>query len=179
MRSDLSLIGDGPSKSEFSGKWAIASRALSYDYLWNTIRVKGGAYGCGFSINPFGEAGFYTFRDPKAKQSLQTIAEAGNWLKSFSPTKREFDGFVVSSVAEFDKPAKPSTLIARGDSQFFAGTTEDDRERIREEVLCTKLEDVQGLAQQVSDIASTSSVCVVGNKQSLQDLDGVEEITEL
>ena len=179
VRSDLSLIGDGPSKSEFSGKWAIASRALSYDYLWNTIRVKGGAYGCGFSINPFGEAGFYTFRDPKAKQSLQTIAEAGNWLKSFSPTKREFDGFVVSSVAEFDKPAKPSALIARGDSQFFAGTTEDDRERIREEVLCTKLEDVQELAQQVSDIASTSSVCVVGNKQTLQDLDGVEEITEL
>ena len=175
VRSDLSLID----AEKFTGKWAIASRALSYDYLWNTIRVKGGAYGCGFSINPFGEAGFYTFRDPKARQSLETIANAGNWLKSFSPTEREFEGFVVSSVAEFDKPAKPSALIARGDSQFFAGTTEDDRERIREEVLRTKLADVQELAQKVSDIATTSSVCVVGNKQALEAIDGVDEITEL
>ena len=179
VRSGLSLIGDDPCKCEFSGKWAIASRALSYDYLWNTIRVKGGAYGCGFSINPFGEAGFYTFRDPKTKQSLETIAEAGNWLKSFSPTKREFEGFVVSSVAEFDKPAKPSALIARGDSQYFAGTSEDDRERIREEVLQTKLEDVQELAQQVSDIAKVSDICVIGNERALREWGDFEELTEL
>lgn len=33
---------------EVTGAWAVAANALSYDYLWNEIRVKGGAYGCGF-----------------------------------------------------------------------------------------------------------------------------------
>ena len=33
---------------DVTGAWAVAANALSYDYLWNEIRVKGGAYGCGF-----------------------------------------------------------------------------------------------------------------------------------
>lgn len=33
----------------YSGAWLVASRALSYDFLWNEVRVKGGAYGAGFS----------------------------------------------------------------------------------------------------------------------------------
>ena len=32
---------------ETNGVWSVASQVLSYDYLWNEIRVKGGAYGCG------------------------------------------------------------------------------------------------------------------------------------
>ena len=176
VRSNLSIIDGG---SEFSGKWAIVARALSYDYLWNTVRVKGGAYGCGFSVNPFGEAGFYTYRDPKAQDSQNYIANAGSWLSNFAPTKREFEGLVVSSVAEFDKPAKPSALIARGDGQFFAGTTEDDRERIREEVLKTRLDDVKELACEVTKITESSSVCVIGNKQMLESLNDVDDICEL
>ncbi len=27
-----------------SGSWSVLSSALSFDYLWNEVRVKGGAY---------------------------------------------------------------------------------------------------------------------------------------
>ncbi|MFR7798047.1 MAG: hypothetical protein ACLU37_08105 [Collinsella sp.] len=37
---------------DVTGAWAVAANALSYDYLWNEIRVKGGAYGCGFRALP-------------------------------------------------------------------------------------------------------------------------------
>ena len=180
VQSSLRLAeGQASKNTEFTGAWAIVSRALSFDYLWNTIRVQGGAYGCGFSMNQYGNGGFYTFRDPKAKQSRETIAQAGEWLKNFSPTEREFEGFVVSSVADFDKPCKPSALMARGDGQFFSGKTEEDREKLRDEVLHTKVDDVRALGQMVTDVAKNSSVCVVGNKQSLEDCGTFDEIIEL
>ncbi len=37
---------------------------LSYDYLWQNIRVKGGAYGCMSNFNRIGEGYLVSYRDP-------------------------------------------------------------------------------------------------------------------
>lgn len=165
--------------SDFNGSWAIASKALSYDYLWNTIRVQGGAYGCGFSASKTGSAGFYTYRDPNVASSLETISKSGFWLKKFVASEREMDGYVVSAVADFDKPCKASALMARAESQFFSGDTEEDRERLRDEALHTTLDDVRSLASTVENILEHSSVCVVGNKDAISKSKKFDEITEL
>ncbi len=166
-------------KREYDGAWAIASRMLTYEHLWNTIRVQGGAYGCGFSVNQFGAGGFYTYRDPKIASSIETIKGAGKWLENFNPTQREFEGFVVSTVSEFDKPAKPSALIARGDAQFFSKTTEEEREKFREQVLSATPEGVRSLGKTISQMAEKSSICVVGDKDSICEWGKAERVTEL
>ncbi|MFR2950479.1 MAG: hypothetical protein ACLTKG_03440 [Collinsella intestinalis] len=71
---------------ETDGTWSVASNALSYDYLWNEIRVKGGAYGCGFRSPSPRHASFYTYRDPAIDPSLARIEAAGDWLASFDRT---------------------------------------------------------------------------------------------
>ena len=72
---------------ETNGVWSVAANALSYDYLWNEIRVKGGAYGCGFRAGDKRQAGFYTYRDPEIDASLARIKAAGAWLERFEPTR--------------------------------------------------------------------------------------------
>ena len=49
---------------DVTGAWAVAANALSYDYLWNEIRVKGGAYGCGFRAAGERQTAFYTLPRP-------------------------------------------------------------------------------------------------------------------
>ena len=63
--------------SAYGGSWLLASRLLSYDYLWNEVRVKGGAYGCGFSTARPGSMGFYSFRDPRVDETVARIGDAG------------------------------------------------------------------------------------------------------
>ena len=55
---------------DVTGAWAVAANALSYDYLWNEIRVKGGAYGCGFRAAGERQTAFYTYRDPAIDPSI-------------------------------------------------------------------------------------------------------------
>lgn len=176
VRSNLNCL---ESKPTYEGAWAIASRMLSYEHLWNTIRVQGGAYGCGFSVNQFGGGGFYTYRDPKIASSIETIKGAGKWLQNFAPTQREFEGFVISTVSEFDKPAKPSALIARGDAQYFSKTTEDDREKFREQVLTATPEKIRSLGEIVEQMAKEASVCVIGDAAAIDEWGGTDYVTEL
>ena len=48
----------------FRGSLHVASRLLSYGYLWNDIRVQGGAYGTKLQVFPDGDILFTTYRDP-------------------------------------------------------------------------------------------------------------------
>ena len=56
--------------TQYHGTIQVAARILTYGYLWNTIRVKGGAYGTGLSISENGDVTFTSFRDPSVANSL-------------------------------------------------------------------------------------------------------------
>ena len=48
---DRRLLGE-----PYGGTWLLASRILSYDFLWTEVRVKGGAYGAGFQTTRSGSS---------------------------------------------------------------------------------------------------------------------------
>ena len=63
------------------GSYLVARNLLSYGYLWNEIRVKGGAYGAGFVTRPNATAGFYSYRDPSPERSANIYLSAGENLR--------------------------------------------------------------------------------------------------
>lgn len=185
IRNNLNRLNNIGDKSllrglyAFGGAWPVASRALSFDYLWNTIRVQGGAYGCGFSASHVGDCGFYTYRDPNIESSIETFSKASEWLYSFMPDEREMQGYVISTLAGLDHPLKPREIIARSETQFFAELSEDDRANIREAVLKTSAKDVNELSEQVKEIASESPICVVGCADVIKNSKMFDQIIEL
>ena len=116
---------------DVTGAWAVAANALSYDYLWNEIRVKGGAYGCGFRASGERQAAFYTYRDPAIDPSIERVARAGEWLGNFEPDEAAFEGFIVSCVSGMDAPVKPYALTKRRNTTYLAGLDPDAREKRR------------------------------------------------
>ena len=54
---------------QYTGVLKILKVLLSYDYLWNHIRVQGGAYGCMAVFGRTGNAGFTSYRDPKLMET--------------------------------------------------------------------------------------------------------------
>ena len=89
------------------------------------------------------------------------------------------EGYVVSTVAGIDQPLKPSAIMARNESRFFAGLCEDDRESLRTAVLEQKVPGIKNLAGQVSKIANNSPICVIGNLEAIKKSEMFDEIVEL
>lgn len=149
---------------DVTGAWAVAANALSYDYLWNEIRVKGGAYGCGFRAAGERQAAFYTYRDPAIDPSIERVARAGEWLGSFEPDEAAFEGFIVSCVSGMDAPVKPYALTKRRNTTYLAGLDPHAREERRAQMLAATPGDLRSLGADVTRIAAESPTCVFGGR---------------
>ena len=161
---DRRLLGE-----PYGGTWLLASRILSYDFLWTEVRVKGGAYGAGFQTTRSGSSRFYSYRDPRIDETVERFRTAGDWLAGvFSPTESEMDGYVVSTVASLDAPAKARELLRRQDGLYFSGATLASRARVREEVRAARTEDVRALAPSVDAIAGAGCVCAFGDGEVIR-----------
>lgn len=147
---------------DVTGAWAVAANALSYDYLWNEIRVKGGAYGCGFRAAGERQTAFYTYRDPAIDPSIERVERAGAWLGSFEPDEAAFEGFIVSCVSGMDAPVKPYALTKRRNTTYLAGLDPHAREERRSQMLATTPAELRSLSADVTRIAAESPICVFG-----------------
>lgn len=164
---------------ETDGTWSVASNVLSYDYLWNEIRVKGGAYGCGFrSPNPR-HASFYTYRDPAIDPSLARIEAAGDWLASFDPDADTFEGFIVSCVSGMDAPLKPYALTKRRNAEYFCKTPSDARAERRQKMLESTPDTLRTLADDISRIAREAPTCVFAGREAIEASEANWSIVEL
>lgn len=149
---------------DVTGAWAVAANALSYDYLWNEIRVKGGAYGCGFRAAGERQVAFYTYRDPAIDPSIERVARAGEWLGSFEPDEAAFEGFIVSCVSGMDAPVKPYALTKRRNTTYLAGLDPHAREERRAQMLAATPGELRSLGADVTRIAAESPTCVFGGR---------------
>ncbi|MDO4182233.1 MAG: insulinase family protein [Coriobacteriia bacterium] len=160
---DRTLLNSG-----HSGVWLLAMKALTLDYLWNEVRVKGGAYGVGFQTIRTGNARFYSYRDPHLDQTVERFKQAAAWLEAFQPDKGEFEGYVVSTVAGIDSPVKPRNLIHRQVGQHFSGIDPREKEAMRREVIAAESQDVRALAPVVARICDQDCLCAFGNADIIE-----------
>ena len=179
--SDVCYVAKGAdvgSLGAYAGEWQVLASALSFDYLWNEVRVKGGAYGVGFRRTPEGFGRFYSFRDPAVDPTIKRFDAAGSWLASFDPSEEEMEGYIVSTVASHDAPAKPRQVARRQDAQFFCEKPAGYRERLRVEKLATTPEKLRACSAVLDEVARRGSVCVFGGEEvvraSTEEFDVIE-----
>ena len=151
-----------------NGSWGVAANALSHGYLWNEIRVKGGAYGCGFRAAADRRLAFYTYRDPAIDPSIDRIAGAGAWLGELDTDRDTFEGYIVSTVSSNDAPVKPYALTKRINGAYFSKRTPGYRERLRSEMLATTPKRLRELGSDVAQVAEKAPRCVFGGREIIE-----------
>ena len=182
--SNVCYVGEGmagvPAGTSLNGAWRVASQALSYDYLWNEVRVLGGAYGCGFRCTADSLLQFYSYRDPAVDPTVERFERAAEWIAAWDPTPAELDGFIVAGVSGMDAPVKPRSLGRRLDAARLSGRTPEWRQRIRREMLETTVGDVRALAKPLDKLGQSRGMCVFGGREQIEasglDLDVCELI---
>ena len=161
----------------YSGSIPVLANVLNFVYLWNAIRVQGGAYGCGFVGRDTGELAFYTYRDPKPARSLGVMREAAAFVRSFAGENPDLTGFILSAVSSVDPLRTADVKMTAGDSRFFRGITEDEIKNRYRTLIHTTPKDLLDLCGMLDRIAEDPSVCVTAGKDQLSSCgDEIEEL---
>ena len=173
--SHLALAGTGCTGAEM-----VAARLMSLTFLWDEIRVKGGAYGGGLQVAPDGNAGFLSWRDPSPKRSLETYAKASEALRRFAAGAEALDRYIVGAVGASDPCLTPQGETSLAADLHFSGRTFEDVQRQRGEMLSATKADLVRFADVLDRLEENSAVCVIGGAAGLAGctnvLDSVEPV---
>ena len=164
----------------FTGAMDVLRVIMGYDFLWQRIRVLGGAYGCMSSFGRTGGAFFVTYRDPHLIDSLYVFAQAADYLESYDCDERAMTKSVIGAVSSLDRPMSPRQFGRYSLQALLSGVTDEEIQRERDEVLGCTQGDIRALAGPVRAFADQSCICVIGSKERIEEncdiFDRVEQL---
>jgi Zn-dependent M16 (insulinase) family peptidase len=155
---------------KYTGALKVLKTILSYDYLWNNVRVKGGAYGCmcGFS-GVDGDAYFTSYRDPNLKETNSIYENTAGYVKNFSADERDVTKYIIGTFSSLDAPLTPQAKGKRSLSMYMAGISEDDLQKERDEVLNVTNQEIRELHPLIQAVIDAGNICVIGNEGKITE----------
>lgn len=152
----------------YSGTYKVVKSILSYDYLWNEVRVKGGAYGvmCGF-LNT-GDGYFVSYRDPKLSGTNDVFLGVPDYLRQFHADERDMTKYIIGTISSMDTPLTPKAKGNRSMAAYMTGVSEEEVQKERDQVLSAVEEDIRNAADMVEAILGAGNICVLGNEDKVK-----------
>ncbi len=153
---------------EYTGSLKVLRTILGLDYLWNMIRVKGGAYGC--SCNFTGIDGlmyFSSYRDPNLTETVDAINNACEYVREFEADTDAMNNYVIGTIGTLDTPLTPSMKGQRSFSAYMTKTSMERIQKERDEILATDFEAIRKLADITEVINKSDALCVVGYENKI------------
>ena len=158
---------DGGAK--YSGALQILKVILGYDYLWQNIRVKGGAYGCMSNFNRIGEAYLISYRDPNLKRTMEVYEGVVDYLKDFNVSDRDMNKFIIGTMSNLDRPMNPAAKGARSMNLYMNHVSEEMIRTERGQILDARQEDIRNLAGVLQAMLDQHLICVIGSEDKIEE----------
>lgn len=162
----------------FNGHMRVATKILTYSYLWNMVRVQGGAYGTGISIREDGFTLAHSYRDPSPVKSIETYKGMAQFLNEFLDENDDIDGFIIGALSDAMPISTPRLRGMKADRLYFEGRTVVDIDRMLKEIINTTAEDIKGVATMIGKTYEDCGVCIIGNNQQLEGAE-LDELNSL
>lgn len=164
----------------YTGALKVLKVMMGYEYLWNQVRVKGGAYGCMSSFFKNGDAYFVSYRDPNLEKTVEVYEKAADYIKNYDADERTVTQFIIGAVSELDTPMTPAVKGSYSLGGYLTNLSMERVQKERDELLATTAETLKGLYRYVEAFMSEECLCVVGNgdkiKENAEMFDKVEQL---
>lgn len=158
---------------QYNGTIRLLSNIVSLSYLWNMVRVQGGAYGAGMHSGRGGSIFCYSFRDPSPDKTLQTYQGIADFVRAFHDSGEDLTKFIISTVASTEPLVSPREQGVLADAMWFAGLSHEDAVQERRELLHATQEDLLGWCDLLTRMSQEAGVCVVGHSEALNACEGL------
>ncbi|MDH4263812.1 MAG: insulinase family protein [Spirochaetia bacterium] len=162
----------------YSGKLEVLKKFLDRDYLYNKIRVQGGAYGNFSKLNRFtGEFSIISYRDPNVKKTYETYKSIPDALRNLKVSQYALDQIKISAYSGFDPLLSASHKGSRARNNQLRGITTEDTKKVISEILDTTVADLSEMADGMESWLNNSVRSIIGNEAKIKsDSDLFSEI---
>ncbi|WFB34639.1 insulinase family protein [Kiritimatiellota bacterium B12222] len=164
LGSRLDLSATGNHFSHF-----VAQRLINNDYLWEQVRMRGGAYGSSCSYSHLdGMLIFTSYRDPQLDQTLDIYRATGEWLQNLNLSSSDLEQAIIGTIGKMSPPERPASLVAKSFFRSLIGLTHETREQFWQEILETTPQHLHAYGKAISEaLQKESRICILGGQKAL------------
>ncbi len=162
---------------QLNGSVSVIRNLLGTTWLWEKIRVQGGAYG-GFATfdSRSGVFNYLSYRDPNLRKSLSNYDGTAEFLRKLELSDDELTKNIIGAIGTIDAYQLPDAKGFTSMQRYLTGLNDADRQQYRNEVLNTTVADFRAFSDILAQVVDAGEVVVLGSGQALRqaETDGLE-----
>ncbi len=155
---------------KLNGSHLVITNFLRTSWLWEKVRVQGGAYGgfCRFDSHS-GVFNYLSYRDPNLLGTLDNYDGSSQFLKQIELNKDQITKSIIGAIGQIDAYQLPDAKGYTSMVRHLIGLTDEFRQKIRDEILSTTLADFRAFADVLAQVNEKGLVVVLGSQEAITE----------
>jgi Zn-dependent M16 (insulinase) family peptidase len=150
------------------GSISVITNYLRTTWLWEKVRVQGGAYG-GFCVfrKQSGVFSYLSYRDPNLAGTLENYDGTAAFLRDLDLNVDELTKSIIGAIGNLDMYQLPDAKGFTSLQRYLLGVTDDERQQYRDEVLATNVADFRTFSDILDEVNRKGQVVVLGSAEAI------------
>ncbi len=151
------------------GSHLAITNFLRTTWLWERVRVQGGAYGgfCQFDTHS-GVFSYLSYRDPNLLDTLANYDDASRFLRDVHLSADDVTKSIIGGISALDSYQLPDAKGYTSMVRYLLGVSEEERQQRREQLLSTTPADFRDFAEVLARVNERGLVVVLGAKEAIE-----------
>ena len=150
------------------GSMSVITKYLGTTWLWEKVRVQGGAYGGFSSFDRFSGVWTYlSYRDPNLLGTLANYDGTADFLRHLELSDDERVKSIIGAIGGLDAYQLPDAKGYTSLVRYLTGETDEQRQQYRDEVLSTTTADFKALGEVLAQVNDDGVVVVLGSAAAI------------
>jgi Zn-dependent M16 (insulinase) family peptidase len=151
-----------------NGASSVVVNHLNTTWLWDKIRVQGGAYGAFCQLDQdSGGFTFLSYRDPNILPTLDIFDKSAEFLRASKPDDTELTRNIIGTIGARDFYRLPDVKGWFSMVNYLIGDTDELQQRRREEIMSANAADFRNFAELLAEVAECGNVVVLGSQKAI------------
>lgn len=170
-----------PQGTGYNGHFEVLKTYLSRDYLWNSVRQMGGAYGCFIQFSHIsGNFALISYRDPQVKKTYDSYAAIADVVTKLDLPAEVLQQLIIGTYGNFTPLQASAGKGAQARNEYLNGVTTDSKRQRIHEIISTSNKDMQIYADAFATMQQNSHRMIIGNRKKIEaDADLFDTLGEL
>ncbi|MEE8389797.1 MAG: insulinase family protein [Anaerolineae bacterium] len=155
---------------QLHGSVSVITNYLRTTWLWERVRVQGGAYG-GFCLfdQRSGVLSYLSYRDPNLLGTLDNYDQTSQFLQQLELSEDELTKSIIGAIGRIDAYQLPDAKGYTSMTRYLVDESDESRQHIRDQVLSTTASDFKAFANVLQQLNEQGSVVVLGSQEAIDE----------
>ncbi|MBG0791801.1 MAG: insulinase family protein [Desulfovibrionaceae bacterium] len=155
---------------EFTGAAQAVNKLIRTGYLWEKVRVQGGAYGAFCLLDRVaGTLSFVSYRDPNVADTVKAFDGLADYLENLELSRDELEKSVIGAIGELDSYQLPDAKGYTAMVRHLTGQDDEYLQAVRDQALAATAQDFRALAEAVRINAEHGDIVVLGDSLAMEN----------